>query len=120
MPAYTTETVDTSGRRQVVATVLFVVAALVTSYLPATTQERVAAVLRSTVLRPFVTTQETIILARSRAVDTDILAKRLDSLVSVKAAEGSLEEENRRLRGLLTLSRKLGTTFASATVVRPG
>jgi rod shape-determining protein MreC len=120
MPAYTTETVDTSGRRQVVATVLFVVAALVTSYLPATAQERIAAVLRSTVLRPFVTTQETITLARSRAVDTDALTKRLDSLVAAKAAEGSLAEENRRLRAMLQLSRKLGPTFASATLVRAG
>ena len=120
MPAYTTETVDTSGRRQVVATVLFVVAALVAHYLPGTTQERVAAVLRSTVLRPFVTTQETITLARTRAVDTDALTHRLDSLVSAKAAEGSLAEENRRLRALLRLSQKLGTSFKAATLVRAG
>jgi rod shape-determining protein MreC len=120
MPAYTTETVDTSGRRQVVATVLFVVGALVTSYLPAATQERVAAVLRSTVLRPFVTTQETITVARSRAVDTDALTKRLDSLVAAKASEGLLAEENRRLRALLNLSQKLGPTFAPATLVRAG
>jgi rod shape-determining protein MreC len=120
MPAYTTETVDTSGRRQVVATVLFVVAALVTSYLPGPTQERIAAVLRSTVLRPFVTTQETITLARSRAVDTDALTRRLDSLVAAKAAEGLLAEENRRLRALLGLSEKLGPTFVPATLVRAG
>jgi cell shape-determining protein MreC len=120
MPAYTTETVDTSGRRQVVAAVLFIVGALVTSYLPATTQDRVAAVLRSTVLRPFLTTQETITLARSRAVDTDALTKRLDSLVAAKAAEGLLAEENRRLRALLNLSQKLGPTFAPGTLVRAG
>lgn len=120
MPAYTTETVDTSGRRQVIATVLFVVAALVTSYLPTSTQERMAAALRSTVLRPFVSTQETIITARARAVDAGILEKRVDSLVAAKAAEGSLDEENRRLRALLRLSDKLGATFAAATVVRPG
>jgi cell shape-determining protein MreC len=120
MPAYTTETVDTSGRRQVVATVLFIFAALITSYLPGTTQERIAAVVRSTLLRPFVTTQETITLARSRAVDTDALTSRLDSLVAAKAAEGSLAEENRRLRALLRLSVKLGPTFAPATLVRAG
>src|SRR5262245_44413024 len=112
MPAYTTETVDTSGRRQVVVTVLFIVAALVAHYLPGGTQERVAAVLRSTVLRPFVTTQETITLARSRAVDTDALTKRLDSLVAARASQGSLAEENRRLRALLRLSDKLGSSFA--------
>src|SRR6185503_19651778 len=91
MPAYTTETVDSSGRRQVVATVLFVVAALIASYLPAPAQQRVAAVLRSTILRPFLTTQETITIARSRAVATDVLEQRLDSLAATKAAEGTLE-----------------------------
>ncbi|MSR35328.1 MAG: hypothetical protein EXR95_01620 [Gemmatimonadetes bacterium] len=120
MPAYTTETVDTNGRRQVVVTVLFVVAAIVASYLPATAQGRVAAVLRSTVLRPFVTTQETVTIARSRAVNTDALTERLDSLVAAKAAGGSLVEENRRLRSLLRLSEKLGPTFAPATLVRAG
>lgn len=120
MPAYTTETVDTSGRRQVVATVLLIVAALVTSYLPASTQERVAAALRGTVLRPFVRTQEGITSARARAVDVDALSRRVDSLVASRAAEGSLEEENRRLRALLQLSHKLGPTFEAATVVRPG
>src|SRR5207253_10341946 len=120
MPAYTTETVDTSGRRQVVATVLFVIAALVTSYLPASTQERISAGLRATVLRPFVRTQETITTARSRAVDTGILSKRLDSLVASNAAEGSLEEENRRLRALLALQQKVGKAFVAATVIRPG
>ena len=120
MPAYTTETVDTSGRRQVLATVIFVIAALVTSYLPASTQERVAAGLRGTVLRPFVRTQETLTTARARAVDVDALSRRVDSLVAARASEGSLEEENRRLRALLQLSHKLGPTFVAGTVVRPG
>ena len=75
--------------------------------------ERIAAVLRSTVLRPFVTTQETLTVARSRAADADLLSRRLDSLVAARAAEGSLAEENRRLRALLRLSQKLGPTFVS-------
>ena len=120
MPAYTTETVDTSGRRQVVATVFFILAALVVSYLPASTQQHVAASLRSTVLRPFVTTQEAITGARTRAVDVDQLRQRLDSLVAAKTAEGPLAEENRRLRAMLDLSQKLGPTFAAATLVRAG
>ena len=120
MPAYTTETVDTSGRRQAMVTVLFLVAALVMSYLPASIQQHVAASLRGTVLRPFVTTQAAIIVFRSRAVDSDRLRRQLDSLVAVTVAEGALAEENRRLREMLDLSRKLGPTFAAATLVRAG
>ena len=120
MPAYTTETIDASGRRQVVAMVLFVVIALVTSYLPAPAQQRIAAALRSTVLKPFTTTQETLITARTRAVESDELRQRLDSLVAVMAAQGTLAEENRRLRAMLNLSVKLGPTFAAATLVRAG
>ena len=120
MPAYTTETADVSGRRQAVGTVLFLVAALVMSYLPASTQQHVAATLRGTVLRPFVTTQEAIITLRSRAGDSDQLRAQLDSLVALMAAEGSLAEENRRLREMLELSKKLGPTFEAATLMRAG
>ena len=120
MPAYTTEAVDVSARRQVVGTVLFLVAALVMSDLPASTQQDVAAFLRGTVLKPFVTTQEAIITLRVRAGDSDRLRTRLDSLVAVMAAEGELAEENRRLREMLELSRKLGPTFAAATLMRSG
>src|SRR5687767_8889977 len=120
MPAYTNESHDTSGRRQVVATVLFIIAALVVTYLPAAGQQQVAAFLRGTLLRPFVSTQETIATARVRANETDELRQRLDSLVAAMAAQGALAEENRRLRGLLVLSEKLGPTFASATAVRAG
>ncbi len=120
MPAYTTETADTGGRRQVVVTVLFVVAALVTTYLPGPIQQGVASALRGSVLRPFVTTQEMLLNARARAAETDVLRHRLDSLVSVATAEGTLAEENRRLRALLDLSEKLGPTFAAATLVRAG
>ena len=96
MPAYTTETVETKGRRQVGATVFFVMAALVVSYLPASTQQHVAASLRSTVLRPFVSTQEAIAGARTRAVDMDELRQRLDSIVATRAAEGVLAEHIER------------------------
>jgi cell shape-determining protein MreC len=120
MPAYTIETHDTSGRRQVVVTAIFIVAALVVTYLPASGQQQVAAFLRGTLLRPFVSTQATITTARVRATETDALRQRLDSMVASMAAQGVLAEENRRLRGLLDLSRKLGPTFASATAVRAG
>ena len=120
MPAYTNETVEANGRRQAVATVLFVVGALVMTYLPSSGQQQVASFLRSTVLRPFVATQEAIITARMRATEADLLRHRVDSMVAAMAAQGPLAEENRRLRALLDLGDKLGPTFRSATLVRPG
>jgi len=120
MQVYTTKAGDMSGRRQAIVAVLFLVTALVMSYLPAETQQHVAASLRGTVLKPFVTTQAAIITFRSRAVDSDRLRNRLDSLVALTAAEGALAEENRRLREMLELSRKLGPKFAAATLVRAG
>ena len=120
MSAYANKSDDARSRRQLTATVLFVVAALVVTYLPASGQQQVASFLRSTVLRPFVKTQEAITVARGRARRLDDLQPRLDSLVAAMAAQGELAEENRRLRGLLGLSGKLGPTFRSATVVRVG
>ena len=101
-------------------TVLFLAAALVMFYLPASTQQQVSAALRGTVLMPFVTVQKAVLTFRSRAGDSDWLRKQLDSLVAVTVAEGGLAEENRRLRQMLELSRKLGPTFVSATLVRAG
>ena len=120
MSAYTNQSDLAGSRRQVTATVLFVVAALVMTYLPASAQQQVASFLRSTVLRPFAKTQEAITIARERAGRLDDLQPRLDSLVAVMAAQGELAEENRRLRGLLGLSDKLGPVFRAATVVRAG
>ncbi len=120
MPVYTNETVDADGRRHAVATVLFVVGALVMTYLPSSGQQQVAAFLRSTVLRPFVAMQEAITDARMRATEADLLRHRVDSMVAAMAAQGPLAEENRRLRALLDLGDKLGPTFRSATLVRPG
>lgn len=120
MPAYVSDTQDASARRQVAAAVLFVIAALVLTYLPAPGQRQIAALLRGSVLRPFVSAQEALSTTRVRATQTDQLRVRLDSLVAVMTAQGPLVEENRRLRGLLDLSRKLGPTFRAATVARAG
>lgn len=120
MSAYTNQSDLAGGRRQVTETVLFVVAALVMTYLPASAQQQVASFLRSTVLRPFAETQEALTVVRERASRLDDIQPRLDSLVAAMTAQGGLAEENRRLRGLLGLSDKLGPVFRAATVVRAG
>lgn len=120
MPAYIPDRTDIGERRQVAATVLFIVAALVVAYLPPSGQQQVAAFLRSTLLRPFVSVQKELTVARTPPAEIDRLRQQLDSLVALMTAQGALAEENRRLRGMLGLSGKLGPTFEAATVVRAG
>lgn len=120
MPAYTTENNDTGGRRQLVTTGGFVLLALVLNYLPGDAQQGVASLLRSTVLRPFVVVQDGIAGARVRATESSQLRARLDSMVAVVTAQTHLEEENRNLRGLLSLSGRIGAGYRAASVIRPG
>lgn len=120
MPAYTTDSNDHGGRRQVVVAVLLLVVALVLNFVPVSAQQEVASLLRSTVLRPFVLTQEAISETRTRAIESSDLRARLDSLVAVSTSRTHMEDENRRLRGLLSLSGRLEAGYVAASVIRPG
>ena len=118
MPAYTTDTGESTGRRQTVATVVLVLLAVALPYLPTAQQQQIASLLRSTVLLPFVSTQRGITEARSRTTDTGVLRRQLDSLAAVLSGQRTLAEENRRLRGLLDLGERLGGGYVPASVVR--
>ena len=98
----------------------FVGLALLMVYLPSPRQQQVAAFLRTTVLRPFIATQELLARTRAQAVDVSRLQGELDSLVSVLTTRRALAEENRRLRDLLGLARRVGSGYAAASVLRPG
>ena len=119
MPAYTTDSGDSGGHRQVIATAVLVVLAVAMAYLPSSQQEQIASALRGTVLQPFLVTQVGISEARSRATDSESLRAQLDTLVALTADHSSLAEENRRLRDLLAVKEKAGPAWVSATVVRP-
>jgi rod shape-determining protein MreC len=80
----------------------------------------VAATLRSTLLLPFISTQEALARARVHASETSRLQASLDSLSEVLAGQTTLVEENRRLRALLDLSDRLSPSFRPASVVRSG
>lgn len=120
MPPYTTESMESGGRREVTATAAFVLLALVVLYLPPAEQQRIASALRSTVLRPFVVTQEELVRARARATEARRLRAALDSQVARSTAQTHLAEENRRLRGLLSLHARIAPAYRAATVIRPG
>jgi hypothetical protein len=88
--------------------------------LPPALQERVASVLRNSVLAPFIGLNTAIIDARTRAVETDRLRADADSLTLELQARRTLEEENRRLRDLLVLRERLPTRWIAAEASRPG
>lgn len=108
------------NRRQGVGVLVFIGLALVMTYLPPDRQGEVAAVLRSTVLRPFIATQELVARTRIQTGDVTVLRSRMDSLVSVLTNQRTLAEENRRLRSLLDLERRIGVDYRPASLLRPG
>lgn len=120
MPTYTTDTERAEPNRSGLIATGFVVASLLVLYLPSAPQQELAALLRGTVLRPFVMTQEGLARRRVHAADTEVLQQQLDSLASVLADQTTLREENDRLRRLLDLSRRLSASYVAASAIRPG
>ena len=120
MRAYRAEQEGRGGRRHIAVAVAFLVLALVTSYLPDPAQQRIAGVLKASVLRPFIATQERLNDARMRATQVDILRGQVDSLAAELSTQGALSDENRTLRDLLDLGQRVGPSYRSASVIRPG
>ncbi len=120
MPAYESEGGDRAGRRQIVLSLLFLILAATTLYLPGHVQEEVASSLRSSVLYPFIATQRAVADTRIRATRMEELQAQLDSAVASVSAHRTLAHENRQLRSLLGLREIAGPAFVPATVVRPG
>ncbi len=120
MPTFMPDPEEQRARRQGALALVFFGLALVTVYLPAEQQRQVAATLRASVLRPFIATQSALARARLLTSETGRLQREVDSLVSAITNRSALAEENRRLRALLDLSRKVGRTYRAASVLRPG
>ncbi|MFW6202263.1 MAG: rod shape-determining protein MreC, partial [Gemmatimonadota bacterium] len=109
-----------SRRRDAVLAGAMVLLALVLYFMPADYQAPIRQALRGTALRPFLALQaEVVRRGTSREDLTEIRAER-DSLAAVVAAQATLVEENRRLRGLLGLQQRADAAFAPAEVLRVG
>jgi rod shape-determining protein MreC len=108
------------GRSELRSTLVVLLGALALLSFPPSYQDGIAAAIRSTLLRPFLAIQEGLVSARNRAVEADVLQARIDSLTAVMVAGTTLEEENRRLRGLLDLSGRLGPEWQAVQILRPG
>ncbi len=120
MPAYGAEKERNGGRRQGTLAVVFLLAALVTAYLPDAGQQRVAFALRSSVLRPFIGLQQRLTDARLRSAEVEVLRAQLDSLSAILSTMSALDDENRTLRSLLVLGDRIGPEYRPASVLRPG
>lgn len=120
MPPFESDRYPSNGRRELVVSLVFVGLAGLALYLPQPAQERVAGVLRSTALAPFLAVQETLHQARVRQVEVAELQEALDAAVAALSAQRTLRDENERLRALLDLRERAGPHFRSASVIRPG
>ncbi|MCH7562864.1 MAG: rod shape-determining protein MreC [Gemmatimonadetes bacterium] len=114
------EDVEPTARRQNIIALVIVGLALASPFMPTARQQQLAFLLRNSLLRPFVMIQEGMAAASLHAVSTEEFQARLDSAVSALTNQSTLAEENRRLRNLLDLSRRLGTAYLPASVLRAG
>lgn len=120
MASYTDSPEEGRGRRDLSVALVFVFLSLVVLYLPGTGQSQIAAAFRSTLLRPFLLTQEVIAQARLHAEEAGELQARLDSLAALLVIQAPLVAESRRLQELLELRDRAPATFLPASVIRPG
>ena len=108
------------GRRDLIVAVGVILVAVTLNFAPDTTQEVIASRIRGSALAPFIGLQTGIANSRLRALRNEDLQAGVDSLIAELTSRTTLEEENRRLRGLLGLAARLGPGWRPAQVLRPG
>ena len=120
MPNYTNDTKAVSSKRSLIIALVFLIFSILILNLPTGIQQQIGVIIRGSVLRPFVITQESIVRRRIHINSTEDLQKQLDSISSVLSSQNNLAEENARLRKILDLSEKSLPNYVAASVVRPG
>lgn len=107
-------------RRDAAVAGALLVVALILFALPAAFQRPIQHAVSNSVLRPFLLAQSTIASKRASTVDVNELRAQRDSFAALVAAEATLAEENRRLRGMLGLRARAGASFIPAEVLSLG
>ena len=121
MPPYSSQdSSETRGRLEFRLTVLVILVAVALIQLPAGVQDPMSASIRATILRPFLAMQAGIRAADARSRTAEELQARIDTLTGALVSRNTLEEENRRLRGLMELSGRVGPHWRAVQVLRPG
>ncbi|NJD18186.1 MAG: rod shape-determining protein MreC [Gemmatimonadetes bacterium] len=119
-PPYAPEPEAGGTRRQGALAAVFVLLSLMALYLPESGQQQIAWALRATALRPFLAVQDRLVDSRLRAQEVTAVQSQMDSLTALVATQGALADENRTLRNLLDLNRRLGPGFRAASLLRSG
>ena len=88
--------------------------------LPVAYQRPIRDFFRGTILSPFLITQTRLAVRTSRTEDLSVVRAQRDSLAALVVAGATLTEENRQLRGILSMSSRIADRFISAEVVRLG
>ena len=120
MPTYKKDFREFERARSSLVGFSFFLLSVICLYMPDSSQDEVASLLRGTVLRPFVLGQEGLVRRSIHAEDTEVLQRRLDSLEAVVTNRNTLSEENGRLRRLLELSERNAEQYVAASVIRSG
>jgi len=107
-------------RRDALIAGALLVLALILFALPAAFQRPIQHAVSNSLLRPFLLAQSTIASKRASGVDVNELRAQRDSFAALVAAQATLAEENRRLRGMLGLRARAGTSFIPAEVLSLG
>ncbi|MCY3677014.1 MAG: rod shape-determining protein MreC [Gemmatimonadetes bacterium] len=97
-----------------------VLTSLILLNLPESAQRSLAHSVRQMALSPFIEVNGMITRAEARARDFDVLRAQMDSLMALIARQRTLAEENRQLRGVLSLRQRMPSRFVAVTVVRAG
>jgi len=106
-----------TSRRDTLAFVVCLIAAVAARVAPPTLQDTVASVVSSSVLAPFLSLQQQAELLRASRARYGELASLRDSALVAGFALMELDEENERLRELLGLSARLPVTHVGAEVL---
>jgi rod shape-determining protein MreC len=120
MPPYPSENDEGRGRARMWVALAFLATAMLLRGVPPGAQQEVAALIRGSLLRPFLAIQESLAQTRLRTLEVEDLQAELDSLVAALTGQRTLAEENRRLKGLLELQERAAPVFRAVSVLRPG
>lgn len=107
-------------RRDLAIAGAVVLVAFILFVLPAAYQRPLRQVIRSSALAPFLSAQATLAWRKATTVDVNDLRAQRDSLAALVAAEATLGEENRRLRAVIGLKARAGSSFVPAEVIHVG
>lgn len=107
-------------RRDLHVVLGLVLLSLITINLPAESQHAIGDGLRESILRPFIEVQLIVVRTRARARDYLTVRAQLDSALTFVASGTTLAEENRQLRGLLSLNERSPSRLVPASVIRSG